>query len=666
MCGLAGVLDYSGQPVDPDLLVRMIGQVRHRGPDGTGFFADGPMHLAHARLSIIDLEGGDQPIPNEDGSIWTVCNGEVFNYVELRAELEALGHRFSTRTDTETLVHAYEQWGDEFVHRLNGQYAFALWDVRRRRLLLVRDRPGIIPLYLHDDGRRLAFSSEIKGLLPAMRRGTRMNLRALDQIFTFWAPVSPDTVFDGVVELGPGELLVVEDGRCTRRQYWDWTFPAPDDHRTGRDDDLAAELFALLEDATRLRLRADVPVGAYLSGGLDSSAIAALIRGFGDVRLRTFSLTFEEAALDESIHQQRMVEWLQAEHSVVEAKKGHISLRFLETIRHTESPILRTAPVPMGILSGLVRDQGFKVVLTGEGADEVLGGYDLFKETKIRQFWARRPDSGFRAALLRRLYPYLDLGQGRGDTYLKHFFGQALEHPELPFFSHLPRWTTTARAKTFFSDDLKDRLATTPQEALMRNMPPAFPSWHPFHRAQYLEAKTLMAGYLLSSQGDRMLMSNAVEGRFPFLDHRVVEFANKLDPKHKMRGLREKALLKRAMASHLPAPIVERYKQPYRAPDIDSFFPDRGPPEWVEELLSREALRDAGYFDPERVGRLVKKIRAGRAVGAKDNMALVGILSTQAWHHLFVTPHRDPDGSGTFPLGDDRARHRRVAESIDR
>ena len=642
MCGLAGVLYFdSGRPVDPALLRRMIAKIGHRGPDGSGFYLTDGLGIAHARLSIIDLEGGAQPIHNEDRSIWIVFNGEIFNYIELRQELEARGHRFYTHSDTEVLVHAYEEYGDDFVQRLNGQFSFAIWDERRQRLLLVRDRPGILPLYFRRSPESLVFASEIKAILPALASSPTLNPRALDQILTFWAPVSPETIFEGIEELGPGEMMIVEGKDVTRRRYWDWSFTAPAEHRTGCDRDLADELLDLLVDATRIRLRSDVPVGAYLSGGLDSSAITALIRSFGDIALRTFSITFEDERLDESVHQQEMVRHLDADHSVVQARRSDIAARFPDTIRHTETPILRTAPVPMGILSGLVRQQGFKVVLTGEGSDEVLGGYDIFKETKIRQFWARHPDSEFRASLLRRLYPYLDLGQKRGAAYLRQFFGQALDQPDLPFFSHLPRWVTTARTKEFLSDDFAAGLSASAEDTLMERMPTAFASWHPFHRAQYLEAKTLMAGYLLCSQGDRMLMTHSVEGRFPFLDHRLIEFANRLDPKHKMRGLNEKSLLKRAMDPYLPRSVLSRFKQPYRAPDIDSFFPKEGPPDYLTDLLAPSALREAGYFDPNRVERLVKKIRAGRAIGAKDNMALVGILSTQVWHATFVTGFRD-------------------------
>jgi asparagine synthase (glutamine-hydrolysing) len=638
MCGLAGVLTLApGVLPRAVVLQRMIAQLASRGPDATGAYRSADIALSHARLGIIDLAGGNQPIHNERRTVWTVFNGEIFNYRELRATLERQGHRFYTQTDTEVIVHLYEQHGDDFVQHLNGQFAIALWDEPARRLLLVRDRPGILPLFFMRQGDQLLFASEVKALLPAMTQSPRLDPRALDQLMTFWAPAGSQTLFQGVESVLPGEMIVVEDGMVRRQRYWDWRFPAPDQFHTGDNAVLAEELRALLVDATRLRLRADVPVGAYLSGGLDSSGIAALVQAQGGVQLRTFSLGFDDAALDEGAYQQAMAAHLGTDHSQVLCTSSMIGAEFEETIWRTETPILRTAPVPMGVLSGHVRDAGFKVVLTGEGADEVFGGYDLFKETKIRQFWARRPDSHLRPLLLKRLYPYLELQQLQSPAYLQRFFGQGLDNPSLPWFSHLPRWTTTAQVKTFFSAELASTLRSSAIDDLMAQMPTGFGGWHPFNRAECLEAKTLLSGYLLSSQGDRMLMRHSVEGRFPFLDHRVIEFANRLHPKYKMRGLNEKYLLKKALSPYLPASILARHKQPYRAPDIPAFIGSDGRLlDYVRDVLGVAAINRAGYFDAAKVALLLRKIERGNAIGARDNMAFVGMLSTQLWHRHFI------------------------------
>lgn len=637
MCGIAGIYDFGGRSIPTAAeLRRMIAQLRHRGPDGEGFHVDGPLGLAHARLSIIDLAGGAQPIRNETGSVWVAFNGEIFNYIELRQGLEQRGHRFYTSTDTEVLVHLYEEEGEAFVHRLNGQFAIALWDRDARKLLLIRDRPGILPLYYAVRDGRLLFGSEVKALLPLFGESPSLDPAGLDQLMSFWSTVGERTVFKGIRQVPPGEMLAITAQGVERRAYWDWTFPdRGGPYREGPAERQAEELRALLVDATRIRLRSDVPVGAYLSGGLDSSILASIIRGFSGARLRTFSIGFSDGDLDESAFQREMVASLGTDHAEVRCTYADIAARFPDTVRAAESPMLRTAPVPMRMLSGLAHDARYRVVLTGEGADEVFGGYDLFKEAKIRRFWSRDPRSRRRPLLLKRLYPYLDLSRQQTVTYLQSFFGAGLDHPESPYFSHLPRWETTARTKEFLAPDFRRDGEERARAALRETLPAAFDTWHPFHQAQYLEAKTLMAGYLLSSQGDRMLMANSVEGRFPYLDHRVIEFANALHPNVKMRVLREKHLLKLAFGHDLPARILARHKQPYRAPDIAAFYGGRTP-EFVGEMLSPGVLKRYGYFDPEKVRRLLDKIRAGRTIGFKDNMAFVVILSTQIWHHLFV------------------------------
>jgi len=639
MCGIAGILNTSSgsSPAKPELSA-MIGMLHHRGPDGYGFYTDDEVGLAHARLSIIDLEGGWQPIHNEDKTVWVVFNGEIFNYIELRQALEQEGHRFYTHSDTEVIVHLYEQHGDDFVQQLNGQFAIALWDKKRKRLILARDRTGIRPVFYTMSPRgRLLFASEAKALFALPEVPRRFNQLALGEIFTFWSPLAPATVFEGIEALPPGHLMTVEDGRVRIRRYWDWSFPETPrtDSRSG--ESYAEELRELLIDAVRLQLRADVPVGAYLSGGLDSSIVTSVIKNFTDVPLRTFSVSFEDAEFDESSHQQELVQYLGTRHTQVHCTMADISAAFPKTVWHAESAILRTAPTPLMLLSARVRAEGYKVVLTGEGADEVFGGYDIFKEAKIRRFWARAPESKIRPRILERLYPYLKHSPASGRAFTQKFFSQGLEHKDRAFFAHIPRWTTTRRIWQFFSPELREALSSfDPYAAIARTLPSDIERWLPLGRDQYVEAHTLMSGYLLCSQGDRVAMANSVEGRFPFLDHRLIEFANQLPPRYKLMGLTEKYLLKKAMKGLLPETIRTRTKQPYRAPDSQSFFQNGRPVEYVAELLGEARLRDAGLFDPKAVGKLLAKCQAGRVIGFGDNMAFVGILSTMLVHDQFI------------------------------
>lgn len=617
-------------------LERMVGAIPHRGPDGTGYHIEPGVGLGHARLSIIDLGGGAQPIHNGDESTWITYNGEIFNYIELRAELLARGHKFRTQSDTEVIVHAYDEYGDAFVDHLNGQFAFALWDRKRRRLLLVRDRAGILPLYYAQLPGGTVFASEVKALLASGHVQAALDPDGFDELMTFWAPVAPRTVFAGVNIVPPGEMLVLDASGTHRKRYWHWEFPRVADLRRDPAGKLEAELHQILGDATQIRLRADVPVGAYLSGGLDSSTLVALLKQRVPQTLQTFSIGFDDAGLDESAHQQAMVKHLDTVHNHVQCSLADIAQAFPRTILHSESPILRTAPAPMQLLSGLVRRNGVKVVLTGEGADEVLGGYDIFKESKVRQFWAQQPHSKWRPGLLKRLYPYLDLTSEQSAAYLKEFFGIGLNNPSDPCFSHLPRWMTTAQCKLFWSDEFRARTSGDPAARLRDSLPPELAEWHPFNRSEYLEAKTLLPSYLLSSQGDRMLMANSVEGRFPFLDHRLIEFATRLHPRYKMRVLKEKWLLKQAMRDALPESILNRHKQPYRAPDAAAFL---GPsmPEYVKELTSEAMITRYGYFDPVKVSRLMAKLGRSKVPAARDNMAFIGVLSTQIWHATFVS-----------------------------
>ena len=639
MCGIAGILGGPSHATRASL-EGMIGRLHHRGPDGQGFHTEGPIGLAHARLSIIDLAGGHQPIHNEDRSVQVVFNGEIFNHIELRQTLEQAGHRFYTRSDTEVIVHLYEEHGERFVEHLNGQFAIALWDAQQQRLVLARDRTGIRPLFYNWTGHRLAFASEVKALMALPDMPRRFNLQGLGETFTYWAPLPGHTVFEGIQALPPGHLMVVGEGgpaNARLERYWDWDFDPSRIDTQRSAPDLADELRELLIDAVRLQLRADVPVGAYLSGGLDSAIITSLIKHFTDTPLRTFSLTFEDEEFDESAYQQDMARYLGTDHTALRCRRSDIAVNFPRAVWHTESPIVRTAPAPMMMLAGSVRDAGFKVVLTGEGADEVFGGYDLFKEASVRRFMARQPASKMRPALMDRLYPYLRHSPAASRVLAQRFFSEGSEHLGQPHFAHGPRWATTRRMWQFFAPEVRQSLAGVDHlAALAPHLPEDIGQWAPLSQDQYIEAHTLMSGYLLSSQGDRPAMAHSIEGRFPFLDHRVIEFANRLPPRYKLMGLTEKYLLKRSMTGLLPEGIRTRTKQPYRSPDSASFFDSGQPVDYVAELLGPARLTDAGYFDAKAVGKLFEKCRAGRAIGFGDNMAFVGILSTMLLHDQFI------------------------------
>jgi asparagine synthase (glutamine-hydrolysing) len=640
MCGVAGFYGNPGATAARALILRaMLDALAHRGPDGKGVFDDGRVALGHVRLSIIDLATGAQPMPNADGTVWVSFNGEIFNYVELRRDLISRGHSFRSSSDTEVILHLYEEMGIACVNAFNGDFAFAIWDRRKQRLMLARDRMGVRPLYYTRKAGALYFASEVKALLAVPGMRAELDPFALDQIFTFWFPLCPRTPFKDVFELPPAHTLVAEHGNVTVRPYWQVQY-AEDVFDRRSEAAIAADLRELLTDATQIRLRSDVPVGAYLSGGLDSSIVAAITRQIKHDRLRTFSVTFESAEFDESVFQREMVDALGTEHVSVACATGDIGKMFPDVIRATERPILRTAPAPLFRLSSLVREQGYKVVLTGEGADEVFAGYDIMKEAKIRRFCAGQPDSQRRPLLLQRLYPYLPRLKGQSQKYLEAFFRARADEVGDPLFSHLPRFRNTQAAKVFFSEEVRRALGDYDAlDELRANLPADFNRWHPMAQAQHLETAYLLPAYILSSQGDRVAMAHAVEGRFPFLDHRVVEFAACIPARLKMKGLREKHILREAMADLLPPAIGNRPKQPYRAPDAHSFVGANCAP-YLERTLSEEAIGAAGYFNPRAVAKLQQKCTAAANLGFRDNVALVGILSTQLWHEAFVQPAR--------------------------
>ena len=640
MCGIAGILTKPGsEPASFDVLRDMIGMLRHRGPDEYGCYRDDRIGLGHARLSILDLSSGAQPLSNEDGTIWITFNGEIFNYVELRDELEQVGHRFATRTDTEVIVHAYEEYGSEAWQRFNGQFAFALWDHRRSVLWLVRDPVGILPLVYAQLGEAVVFASEAKAIFASGLLKPSINPAALPQVFTGWAVLPPATAFAGVSSVPPGVAIRI-DGRLRlqTRRYWQLDLAGVAGAREMGIERAADELGARLLRGVQLRLRADVPVGAYLSGGLDSSTIASLLQAQDGQAFQTFAIRFADPDFDETEPQRRMARLLGAEHHEILCDGDAIRNALPETVWHCECPLLRTAPVPLYLLSGLVRERGMKVVLTGEGADELLAGYDIFKENRLRGFWGRQPTSNRRAALFSRLYA--DVGRNQRQTsFWREFFARDLQGGADPYYSHRVRWANTAWSLRFLSRERWNEAQLTAEAidaSVDELMPAGWRTWPALCRAQAVEIVTFMSSYLLCSQGDRVALAHGVEVRYPFLDPEVIAWCGRLPSRLKLRGLHDKVTLRRFAGRSVPSDIAERPKRPYRAPMTRVLW-EGGEADYVEELLSARALRRSGLIDVIATQRLLTKARQRRGImsGEREEMALIGLLTLQILMHQY-------------------------------
>jgi len=636
MCGIAGICNLTDDSaIGLDTLMRMTGVLRHRGPDETGIYIDDRIGMGHARLSIIDLSSGLQPISNEDETMWIVFNGEIFNYPELRDDLIARGHSFYTTSDTEVIIHMYEEYGEDCLDKLNGQFAFAVWDTIKGELFVARDRVGIRPLHYTLNNGKLVFSSEIKSIFQIKEIPRKLDPIALDQIFTFWTTLPSKTAFENIRELPAGHYLKAKAGKIKIERYWDIPYCKPEDRTNSSPEQISQQASELLLDAVKIRLRADVPVGSYLSGGLDSSGLTSLVVKNFNSDVRTFGIRFQEDDFDEGSHQQQMVSYLNANHTEIEATNENIGQAFSDVMWHGEKPLLRTSPIPLYLLSGLVRQNGIKVVLTGEGADEVFGGYNIFRETKIRKFWSSQQNSSGRAALIGKLYPYI-FKNAKLKNSLEKFFSKGLDQTDDALFSHMIRWNNTSRIKTFFSPELKSQIGSYDAYQQLREALPAnYQSRDHLAKAQYLEMAIFMTGYLLSSQGDRVAMANSIEIRLPYLDPRVLEFMATVPPKWKILGLNEKHILKKSFKNILPESITARSKHPYRAPITGSLLEGKSG-EMTREMLSEKSIKKTGLFDPQKVEKLLKKIETNGQATEIESMALVGMLSAQTIHKKFI------------------------------
>ncbi|MBN2424901.1 MAG: asparagine synthase (glutamine-hydrolyzing) [Calditrichaceae bacterium] len=642
MCGIAGIYNFqSNKSVKLDQIQHMVSSLNHRGPDECGFLIDRNFGMGMSRLSIIDLSGGSQPLHNEDRSIWIVFNGEIFNYIELRQELEFKGHHFYTHSDTEAIVHCYEEYGVDFVKYLNGQFAISIWDVKKKKLILARDRVGIRPLfYSLLNNNSIFFASEMKAIFAEGTINPEIDEIGIAQIFTYWVNIPPVTSFKNVNELPAGHVLICNHKGTEIKPYWDMQFPANGGFDKRQKAEIIDELKDQINKAIALRLRADVPVAAYLSGGIDSSIISTLVKRNHNNNLTTFSVAFKDKDYDERTYQEQMVAHLGTNHHMCEVDAHDIAEAFIDVVWYAEKPMMRTAPAPLFALSKLVRDNNIKVVLTGEGADEIFGGYNIFKESLVRRFWSRQPDSEWRPLLLSRLYPYILKDARHLNTFWQGFFKKGLKQTHLPYYSHLIRWDNTSKTRVFFNNSIKHHYNTVAEhQDLNQYFDADIKNMAPLNQAQYIESKLFMTGYLLSSQGDRMMMGNSVEGRFPFLDHQVIEFASKISPHLKVNGLNEKYILKEAYKDILPEGIIYRSKQPYRAPILSSFLSDKTP-ELIKELLRPQAIKQYGYFNYNSVDKLLRK---GKNISAKNDMAVAALVSVQLLHYHYIERFGDHD-----------------------
>lgn len=633
MSGLAGIIDYSGRTERRPVMEKMLTAIIHRGPDNSGIYLSPSACLGSVGMETGSSADSRMPLSGSDGRCRIVFDGVIFNSPELRQKLEKEGYVFKGRSDTELLLNLHNRYGKDCPAMLNGQFAFAIWDSLSGELFMARDRLGIRPLYYCHRNGKFSFASEIKALLMQEDNLAQFSTKGLAQVFTFWAAITPNTVFRDIYELSPGHLLTFSKKGITTERYWELSFSHTSTLSFGDALDRFDELFS---DAVRIRLGEEEGVAAFLSGGIDSAATVAYMRQLRPAKLNTFSIGFEDKDFDEKAYQTEAVDFFGTSHVSHSCTADEIAGLFHKVVWHAETALTRTAPAPMMLLSQLAARNGARVVISGEGSDEIMAGYNIFKESEIRRFWARQPESDIRPLLLTRLYPYLPHMKQANPKILKMFFGYSLTDTGNPLYSHLLRWNNSNHIKKHLSAAVKDELgASSVVDSVVEMLPPEFGEWEGLAKAQWLETTIFMSGYLLSSQGDRMAMAGPVQGRYPFLDHRMVEFAASLPPLYKLKGMNEKYLLKRAMAGKIPESILKRPKQAYRAPIRSVFMADHTP-EYLRLMFSKEQMEKTGIFDYDSVSALLTKIEKTGSASEVENMLLTAVVSTHLLHSLFM------------------------------
>lgn len=636
MCGLAGIITRN-QNLMKSQMDKMLSSLSHRGPDSKGVLKKDKFVFGFNRLAIMGINNGEQPIQNGDETISLICNGEIYNYKELKKELEQKGCRFKTDSDVEVLLHLYIQNNDNFLKNVNGQFAFAIYDENTDKLILGRDRTGICPLFYTIKNDELFFASEIKAIfkIPSIKRA--FSHQGVYDMISYWSVIPPSTVFEDIYQVCPGEIVTWQNNELRKKKYWQLSFGEKLSDLTF--DDLKYKLNQEITQSVQRHLNADVPVGLYLSGGVDSSILAAVASKLVGTKLNTFSIGFEDKNYDETYYQNILAKSLGVEHHHHNFKYKDIGRSFPDVVSHAETILFRCAPVPLFCLSKEVNLHGYKTVLSGEGADEIFWGYDTFRELFIRLLWLRNPTSNWRPEQLKNIFSYfVQYKDNRYFNFLKAFYKKSLNDIGNPFYSHLPRWSTNESNYNFLNPELNIQAnQDASRNRILNFFPDEFQDWDYFEKCQSLEMLTLLSGYLLSSQGDRMLMSHSVEGRFPFLDKNVIDLASKIPSKWKCKGLNDKYILRETFKDIIPAEIYKRPKFAYRAPDMKSFF-GKNEPDYLNELFSPKYTEDVGIFNPNMVKNIYTKGQKTDLdkVSTKDNMAFTIILSTHLLHDRLI------------------------------
>jgi asparagine synthase (glutamine-hydrolysing) len=640
MCGIAGIIDLAGsRPIPPGILTRMADAITHRGPDDDGYLEEPGVGLANRRLSIVGLHDGKQPIYNQDRSVVTVFNGEFFDYPEVKAKLEAKGHVFRTHCDTELIPHLWEDHQEGMFEHLKGQFALAVWDRRRHCVILARDRFGILPLFFSVQGDWLLFGSEIKALLASGFVEAKTDLRGIDQAFNFFSVPGPATCFAGVTSLQPGQYMRIQlpgAGRAAhveRKYYWQIDFPDQGQEDYGADPKaLVDEFERVMLGAVERRLRADVPVVSYLSGGIDSSLVVAMAAKIRGTPIPTFTIQIMDPKLDETSQAAVVSRHIGSTPAVVQVGDEEVLQSYPELIRAAEVPVIDTSCTALLRLARSVHQHGYKVALTGEGSDEWLAGYPWFKVHRLLGMFDAIP--GFSGSYWLRRLALRGMGAPAGSAAfmdrVQATLGDHTAYQDIYGIMALSRLRFYTPETLLALDDYRPYLELDPNLERMRR-------WHPLNRAFFWAGRIHLAGHLMSSKGDRVAMNSSVEARYPFLDDKVYSFLARLHPRWKLRGLKDKYILRLLGERYLPREAAWRPKGMFRAP-LDSFF-DHKVPVFVDQLLSDESLRKTGYFNMAAVQFWRDKVRnrqLKRTQKSSVELGLMAVVSTQLWHHLFI------------------------------